>query len=408
MIKKPTFEEYDEYIYDYDTSNASFIAMASLLYRKGVKNYNFFLKLYDEDLVGVDPYDEDLDTQTKMKILMECRRNFWYFIREVMIIPGTGKFKLNRGNLAGAWALVHNIPMYLVLPRQIGKTWLVISFALWTFNFASNYSNMIFMNKQFNDSKLNLKRFKDARSELPPYLRLDKIPNDRGELKDGTSNVQTIANALHNEITAKASARNPISADELGRGMNVPWFWIDELAFVQFIDIIYSALYPAWSKAAEIARGKNKPVARILTTTPGDLSTPTGSWAFKLRNEAAQFNESMYDINDEDLGEYMEKSSGNGYLYIEFHYQQLGKTEAWFKEQCKGMNYDWAKIRREFLLQWNNATSNSPFDEDDLRELRSMMLNEDDDLSFTINKYYRLNVYRPLDKAEKYIVVVDR
>ena len=37
-------EEYDEYIYDYDTTNSSFIAMASILKRKGIKNYNFFLK----------------------------------------------------------------------------------------------------------------------------------------------------------------------------------------------------------------------------------------------------------------------------------------------------------------------------------------------------------------------------
>ena len=68
--KRPTYQEYDEYIYDYETTNASFIAMASLLYKKGIKNYNFFLKLYDEDLVGVDPYDPDLSLNMKMKIII--------------------------------------------------------------------------------------------------------------------------------------------------------------------------------------------------------------------------------------------------------------------------------------------------------------------------------------------------
>lgn len=410
MIKRPTYEEYEEFIYDYDTSNASFIAIASILYRKGVKNYNFFLKLYDEDLVGVDPYDPDLTQEYKLKIIIECRRNFWYFIREVMRLPAPGgymKFKLHRGNLAAAWACSNNIPTYLVLPRQHGKTWLVIAFALWTFNFATDNTNMLFMNKQLTDSQLNLKRLKDARELLPDYLRMTKSVTDKGELKDGPSNVNRVANALHNEINVKASARNPISADELGRGMTVAWVWIDEVAFVQFNRIIYAAMAPAWSKAAEIAVSKGRPTGKILTTTPGDLSIDMGLFAYEVRENAARFNESLYDADD--ISVWMDKNSKNGYLYIEFNYYQLDhpNPDKWFKEQCKDLLFDWPKIRREILLQWNNASSNSPFDEDDLRDLRSMVINESDVDSIVINKYYRLNVYRRLDPGNKYIVSVD-
>lgn len=410
MIKKPTYEEYDEFIYDYDTTNASFIAMASILRRKGIKNYNFFLKLYDEDLVGIDPYDPNLTQELKLKVIIECRRNFWYFIREVMRIPAPGgfmKFKLHRGNLAAAWALSNNIPTYLVLPRQHGKTWLVISFALWTFNFATDNTSMLFMNKQLNDSQLNLKRLKDARELLPDYLRMTKTVNDKGELKDGRSNVNKVENALHNEITAKASARNPISADELGRGMTVAWVWIDEFAFLQFNRIIYSAMAPAWSKAAEIATSRGRPTGKILTTTPSDLSTDMGEYAFEIRDQSARFNESIYD--QDDISVWMEKNSKSGYLYIEFNYMQLDhkNPEKWFKEQCKELLYDWPKIRREILLQWNNASTNSPFDEDDLRDLRSMSLDESDTDSIIINKYYKLNVYRKLNPTDKYIISVD-
>lgn len=410
MIKRPTYEEYDEYIYDYDTTNSSFIAIASILRRKGVKNYNFFLKLYDEDLVGVDPYDPNLTQEYKLKIIMECRRNFWYFIREVMRIPAPGgymKFKLHRGNLAAAWACSNNIPTYLVLPRQHGKTWLVIAFALWTFNFATDNTNMLFMNKQLTDSQLNLKRLKDARELLPDYLRMTKTVNDKGELKDGRSNVNRVENALHNEISVKASARNPISADELGRGMTVAWVWIDEVAFVQFNRIIYAAMAPAWSKAAEIAVSKGRPTGKILTTTPSDLATDMGSFAYEIRGDAARFNESIYD--EDDLSVWMDKNSKNGYLYIEFQYYQLDhpNPDKWFKEQCKDLLYDWPKIRREILLQWNNASTNSPFDPEDLQDLRAMTLNESDIDSIVINKYYRLNVYRKLDPGTKYIVSVD-
>ena len=75
--------------------------------------------------------------------------------------------------------------------------------------------------------------------------------------------------------------------------------------------------------------------------------------------------------------------------------------------KLKDLLYDWTKIRREILLQWNNASTNSPFDPEDLRDLRSMTLNESDDDSIVINKYYKLNVYRKLNPGDKYIVSVD-
>ena len=412
MIKRPCYEERDEYILDYDTSNASFIAMASILRRKGVKNWGFFLKLYDEDLVGVDPYDPNLSVTMQLKVIMECRRNIWYFVREVMRIPAPGepmKFKLHRGNLALLWACANNIPVYEVLPRQHGKTWAVISYALWTFNYASDYTNMLFMNKQLGDSQLNLKRLKDARELLPPYLRMDKTSNDKGELKENRGNVNSMHNSLHNEISVKASARNPISADELGRGMTVAWVWIDEVAFVQFNRIIYAAMAPAWSKAAEIAIEKGKPTGKILTTTPSDLSTDMGKFAYEVRTNAARFNEDLYNMDPSDLSTWMDKNSRNGYLYIEFSYMQLDHKhpDKWFEQQCKDLLYDWTKIRREILLQWNNASSNSPFDENDLRDLRSMCKTPSDLDSITINKYYKLNVYEKLNPLEKYIITCD-
>jgi len=412
MIKRPSYEERGEYMLDFDTSNASFIAMASVLKRKGVKNWAFFLKLYDEDLVGVDPYDPNLPQEYKVKIILECRKNLWYFIREVMRIPAPGdpmQFKLHRGNLALLWACVNNIPVYEILPRQHGKTWAVITYALWTFNYASDYTNMLFMNKQLNDSQLNLKRLKDARELLPPYLRMDKTMTDKGEMKESRGNVNSMRNALHNEITVKASARNPISADELGRGMTVAWVWIDEIAFVQFNRIIYAAMAPAWSKAAEIAVQKGRPTGKILTTTPSDLATDMGKFAYEVKDNAARFSEDLYDKDPSELSTWMDKNSKNGYLYIEFMYQQLDHKDPgkWFDKQCKELLYDWTKIRREILLQWNNASSNSPFDENDLRDLRAMSISASEIDSIVINKYYKLNVYKKLQPEDKYIVTCD-
>ena len=49
----------------YNTKNVSFLKVAKILKDKGIKNYAFFLVLYDESLADVDPYDENLTDDQK-------------------------------------------------------------------------------------------------------------------------------------------------------------------------------------------------------------------------------------------------------------------------------------------------------------------------------------------------------
>ena len=71
-------------IYDISTKNSSFLKMMNTLKRLGVKDNKFFLALYDETLVGVDPYSGNLTNTQKCSILRECKRNPWYFLREIV------------------------------------------------------------------------------------------------------------------------------------------------------------------------------------------------------------------------------------------------------------------------------------------------------------------------------------
>ena len=64
----------------YNTKNVSFLKVAKILKDKGIKNYAFFLVLYDESLADVDPYDENLTDDQKNRIIIECTKNPWYFL----------------------------------------------------------------------------------------------------------------------------------------------------------------------------------------------------------------------------------------------------------------------------------------------------------------------------------------
>ena len=85
---------------DYTTSNNSFLKMYKKLKSMDIKNNKFFLRIYDRSLSKIDPHDPNLTQEEQSKVLQECIRNPWYFIREVIRIPVPGKpkkFELHRG-----------------------------------------------------------------------------------------------------------------------------------------------------------------------------------------------------------------------------------------------------------------------------------------------------------------------
>jgi L-rhamnose mutarotase len=258
-------------IYDYQTKNISFIRMAKFLKDSGVKNYNFFLRLNDETLVGVDPHDPNLSDEMKLRVQAEVMTNFWYYLREVVRIPESGgstPFLLHRANLAQMFLMELNIDIIEVLPRQHGKTIGAVCRYTWVYHWGTTNSHMIFSNKQYSDSQLNIKRFNDITELLPPYLKKHLDP------KKDTNNLASIACARNNnKIDAMSTANDIASADKLGRGNTVPIIWYDEFAFLKYNSTIYAAAAPAFSKASESAKKNGTPYGKLITTTPRPLGT---------------------------------------------------------------------------------------------------------------------------------------
>ena len=222
--------------YHFSTTNKSFLEMHYFLKRKGITNNKFHLALYDPDLAAVDPYDPNISEEMKARVIIELRQNFWYFIREVVHIPVPGGFNvygLHRGNLALSWCLVNNMNSIIELPRQNGKSISVCVFYLWLYNFATVNSELMLMNKKFEDSRMNLRRIKEIRETLPPYLQFIDM-NDK-------NNTEVLESAMNkNKLVAKSAASNEVAADSLGRGCTQPCQWYDEIAFLKYNKIIYA------------------------------------------------------------------------------------------------------------------------------------------------------------------------
>lgn len=385
--------------YQMETSNKSFLDMHFYLKAKGIVNNKFFLVLHDPDLRGIDPRDPRLTELMKRKVLRECTTNFWYFIREVIRIPDQGgavsggkRYNLHRGNLALNYGFILNWNMFLELPRQHGKTISALCWYLWVYNFGTTNSEMMFMNKKHDDSKMNLSRLKDIRSSLPDYLRMDKIYGADGKAKTAPGNVESMQNPINkNKITTKPGARNKANANAIGRGCTMPIHWYDEYAFILHNKIIYGSATPAFSTAAKNARLNGAPYGILITTTPGDLTTDEGVDAYETKNMATQFVEEMYNFNMDELTQLKLSNTDSSFMYIRYTYLQLGSGDEYFRQMCIDLKKDWPTIKREVLLEWAISSSNSPFTQQDLETVKGFIKEPIDRIR--LNNNFFMNIY---------------
>lgn len=401
--------------YQYSTSNKSFLEIHYFLKNKGVKHNKFMLALLDQDLAGVDPFDPNLSPLMKQKIMFECKVNFWYFLRECIRIPDQGgstgngggvKFKLSRANLGLIFCLSMNLNTYLVIPRQQGKTVSAICWYLYLYIFGTSNSEMSFVNKKHDDSKLNLNRLKEIRSALPSYLSMEVMYRADGKPLKSYDSVEKLVNPVNkNIINTVASARNRIAAASLLRGRTLPIVWFDEFAFTLYNEEIYTNMYPAFKTASMNAKKNKVPYGILITTTPGSLTEEAGQYAYRMRNNATRFDELWYNLDTPELMELIHANTDSSFVYIEYSYQQLGMSEEWFREICIGMNKEWPRIRREILLEWSAASDNSPFTKEDL-EIVQQMIRNPISRELVLGKYY-FDIYEKIDPRYPPIMGVD-
>lgn len=407
------------FVFHTNTKNLSFIQTAKDLRLLGIKNYGFFLRLYDPDLLDVDPFDPTLTKEQIAKIAYECTINPWYFLRECARIPeqggatgpGSGSmFRLHRGNLAACWCVIHCIDLYLVIPRQCFKTHSMLAMLNWAYLFGTSNSVFNFSNKTQKDSDDNLRKMKDQKDVLPIYMqqKYNIETNDMGEIKQvtGINNVRTMVNPLNgNRVDSKPSATTEEKADGIGRGNSAPIQFYDEVEFTSYMGTIIKAAGPAYVRAAENAKKNGAIYCRIFITTPGNIDSQPVKDTIATRENAAIFTERLYDMTKEEVDDFMATNSRNGILYIEFNYKQIGMDEEWYQKVCSVLEWDKIKIKREVLLERIRGTSQSPFDPEDLDTINSFRREPLEEIM--VNKIFTLYTYEKLDKEIPYILGVD-
>lgn len=396
-------------LYDFGTHNRSFLTVARELKSLGIKNFYFMLKVYDPSVVYIDPFNPNITKDEINRVILECSRNMWYYIREIVRIPDQGglpvPYKANRGNIAQAWCIDNHLDSCLCMPRQQGKTVSAIAEQSWGYQFGTSSSQFIFINKSDTDSKVNLGRMKTILDNLPIYMRFSSSIGEDGKVIKKVDNATKIKHAVNaNEVVTRGQATSISKAQSIARGLTSPIQHFDEVEFTPYIDIILSNSAPTYLKAAANAARNNAMYCRILTSTPGDLSTKEGQAGEKVISSCATWTEDYYDRPLDEVRESIRNNSKNNIVYIEYSYIQLGLTEEWLMEQAKSIGDD-TTVRREILLQRIQGSSASPYDQEDIEVVINSIqpIIEQGRLKYGLY----LDIYRKLIRHRPYIMGVD-
>ena len=353
---------------DLNTNNTSFLKMSLLLNEMGIHNNLFFLSLFDRELKGIDPHNlKDSSLELKERIAIECKLNFWYFTREVARISASGTggipYLLNRANLAQAWSFFNSINSMLVIPRQNGKT-------IGTMHLANYFMHVLAYNCDWGmfckGNKLqyqNVDRLKKLRDALPKWLLHftgEDINNKEG----------IYYNHLKNGFLTFVAQSDKQAAGDQARGQSFAVENWDETAYYNNIDLSYDAATAGMDDAGDKARAAGLPSAVLQTTTAGDIDDPRGRWCYHTACEALRFTENLYDCKDQiDLMNVIRGNSKNNYLYMEFSYKQLGKTDEWFERVTR--NKSPKVIAKDYLNRWLHGSNASIFPVDMMTKIQS-------------------------------------
>lgn len=387
------WKKYPTAIVNTETTNISFLRLASLYREMGIKNHAFNLALIDRSLVGVDPFDPNLSLENQLKIAVECKLNPWFFFREILKAPAQAgssaeRFQANRGNHALFWSFFNHITIILIQIRQTGKSFSTDGLMTYLLNIRCKSTEINLLTKDDTLRSRNIQRLKEIDSELPFYLK------QRG--KGDINNTEELSiRALGNTYRAHVPQKSPKMAYNVGRGLSSPIFQIDEAPFQPNIGIALPAALAAGTALREKAALNDEPYGTIITTTAGKKDDKDGKYVYEMVQESAEWTERFFDCKDhKELEQMVRKNSRTGVARINatFNHIQLGKDNEWLRRSIEDANVKGEDADRDFFNIWTSGTQSSPVPVETLEKIRKSYIapyhNSISDIGGYVTRWY--------------------
>jgi hypothetical protein len=365
ILFEDDWKKYPTAIIDTMTSNQSYVRLAKLYQKMGIRNNAFCLALINPQLQGLNPFDPDLTLEQMAMIAIECATNPWYYMREVARVPAIGAgeatpFEGNRGNVALFWCFFNHVMTFLIQIRQTGKSLSTDLLMTLLMNFMCQNTEINLLTKDEILRKTNIDRLKKCIDELPPYLIQRNAKLD-------TNNTEAITiKALQNIYKTHVPQASEKGAYKLGRGLTSPIMHIDEAPFQPNVKIAVGSALAATGAAVDKVKAKGGMYGTIFTTTAGKIDDKDGAFVYGLLQEAAVWTEKFYDAkNAQELEKMIRGASrgGGGGVFrvnITLNHRQLGKTDAWLREKLEASTASGDDANRDYFNMWTAGSLTNP------------------------------------------------
>jgi len=359
------WKKYPTAIPHYTTSNKSWVRLAGLFHKMGIENSLFHLALHNPALEHVNPHDKDLSTEQIAMIVDEVSENPWYALREIVKVPPVAgvdpvDLRANRANISMYWLFFNHVTTMLIQPRQTGKSVSTDCLMCVLFTMLVVNTDMSLLTKDDSLRVRNVARLKDIIATLPEYFNL----RDRA---DANNTERLTLRRLGNTYSTSVAQSSKKAALNLGRGMTNAINDIDEIAFINNIEITLPAFLASSGAARDEAERIGAPYGNIFTTTPGYLSTKSGRYAYQIYNEACRWSENYFDSKNRDdlLNVIVNNSSGGKELaLLDYNHRQLGYTDNWLRRKIADARAEGDSAEADFLGIWPEGTGSSPIDKE--------------------------------------------
>lgn len=356
------WKKYPGAIADTKTKNRSFVELADLYRKMGVKNYMFPLALHNPALQGIDPFDPNLTLAQKVLVKIEVKENPWYFFREVFRIPSQGspepdKLRANRGNIGAYWLYFNHIDVALIQPRQTGKSIAADGINTYIMQIAGESTTFSLITKDHDLRVKNIKRLKLMRDALPEYL------NTYAKNIDSNNPYGLTNKEYGNEMFTGVAQSSVIAADNLGRGSTSPNNQIDEGPFCKLIHITFPTFLSSSNTARDNARRNNSFYGNIYTTTAGKLDTVEGAYMYDLFTSGMVFDErKLFNAkNARELNLIVQTNAkGKNLIYMSLSHRQLGYTDEWLYSKMLDSKSTGDIANRDYMNIWTTGSLSSP------------------------------------------------
>lgn len=362
------WNKYPLAIIDTKTKNKSFLQLADVYRKMGIKNYDFILALINPELQGVDPHSPNLTEDQMDAIIRELEHNPWYYYREVARIVPQGSMdsvplRANRGVIALAWCFFNHIDIFLIQPRQTGKSVGADTTSGYVINIAGRGTKISLLTKDDELRVANVERLKRMRDALPSFLN----PFVKG-LDLDNQNVLT-AERYRNRLSTAVGRSSELQALNVGRGITSPIVDGDEFPFIPHIETVFQAMLSSTNAARREAREAGGFFGNYFTTTAGRKTTTSGAFIYDLVQGGMPFTEKLFDSYDQAAAEktvYSNRRDNRSKPLVNatFNHRQLGVSDEEHYANLLNSSARGEIADMDYFNIWGTGGRESPLDVD--------------------------------------------